>query len=106
MRKNKFSTSLIILSASILFASCIPMNLFVTSVSSKIVSFKDPAYRDAAFSRILVRADYDKLDEMKKVESELVFLLNKEGMYAVANSTILPPIRNYTEEEKKECYKS
>jgi hypothetical protein len=103
MRTRQIALISAILLANLLFLSCAPMGAFITIVSSDIVSFKDPSYRDVSFGRILVRADYQKLDAVQKIESRMVQLLNNEGVYAIASSTILPPIREYTEDERNDA---
>ena len=94
---NKISVpSLLVLSlVSILFASC---------VSTNVASFKDPSYRNASFRRFLVIANYQKIEIVQKVESMVVERLKKQRVYAIANSSLLPPIREYSDDEKRKAF--
>jgi hypothetical protein len=94
MFKN-FLLHFVIIFAGVLLTSC---------VSTKIASIKDPSYRNASFKRFLVIANYEKMVDVQKIESMLVKRLNFKGVYAIANSSLLPPIREYTEDEKKNAF--
>jgi hypothetical protein len=73
-------------------------------VSTKVSSLKDPDYRNKRFSRVLVIGNFDKIEMTKKMESELVSDLGERGIYAVANSDLLPPLREYTDDEKRNVF--
>jgi hypothetical protein len=73
-------------------------------VSSRITSFTDPNYRDVSFSRLLVIANFKQAEVIKKVESIIVNEFRKRGVYAVENSSLLPPIREYTSDEKRRVF--
>ena len=80
--------------------------LFITSltiygcVSTNIASFKDPDYDSQKFGRYLVIGNYEKFEIVQKVEGKVVSELTANGVYAVENSKILPPIREYTDDER------
>jgi len=78
---------------------CIISVCFVNCVSSKIVSFRDPTV-DVSFGRILVIANYDNFEAVQKIETLMVKEFKNRGVYAIANSSLLPPIRQYSNEEK------
>lgn len=73
-------------------------------ISSKAHSVTDLNYRDRKFSRILVIGNFEKLDQIKEMEYATVFELQLLGVHAAANSELLPPIREYSEDEKKKAY--
>jgi len=94
--KSKFTISLLIISfTSFLFISC---------VSTNIASFKDPSYRNVSFGRFLVIANYKKIETVQKVEGMVVDHLKARGVYSVANSSLLPPIREYSDDEKRNAF--
>lgn len=74
--------------------------LFVTGcISTRVTSLVDPQYRDSSYGRILVVADYSQLEMIKMVEKQMVQDLLDSGVFAVANSDLLPPLRKYSDEE-------
>lgn len=79
--------------------------IFVTGcVSTNVISLKDPSYNNRTFKRILVIANFQKIVDMKEIEKQLVYELNWKGIFAVENFRLLPPIREYTNEEKNNIY--
>ena len=94
--KSKYAISLLTISfVSILFISC---------VSTNIASFKDPSYRNASFGRFLVIANFKKMETVQKVEDAVVGRFKEWGVYAIANSSLLPPIREYSDDEKRNAF--
>jgi hypothetical protein len=73
-------------------------------VSTNIASFKDPDYDSQSFGRYLVIGNYEKFEMVKMVEGKVVAELTSNGVYAVANSKILPPIREYTDDERRNAF--
>lgn len=94
--KNLF-IKLIYFCIAILFlgTGCIPTN---------VISLKDPSYNNRTFKRILVIANFQKIEDMKEIEKQLAYELNWKGIFAVENYRLLPPIREYTNEEKNNIY--
>lgn len=93
-----YRLKLIIALASIMMlaAGCLP---------TKVVSLKDPMYNNMTFKRILVIADLQRIEEMKGLEDEIVYEMYSGGTYAVENYKLLPPIREYTSEERSNALK-
>jgi len=83
------------LSLALVLAAC---------VSTNIASFKDPKFRDASFGRILVIANYERFETVQKVESMVVEELQIQGAYAIPNHKLLPPLRTYTDDEKRDAF--
>lgn len=76
------------------------LSLFISScVSTNIASFTDP--NGSKYGRVLVVANYSDFGSMKMIEGMLVDRLDDHGVFAVAMSTILPPIREYSDDEKR-----
>jgi hypothetical protein len=82
------------------YALIILFAFFVTGcVSTKVTSLVDPAYRDSSYGRILVIGNYDKIELTKLSEKHLVKDLTDSGVFAIANSDLLPPLRKYSDSE-------
>ncbi|OGU12056.1 MAG: hypothetical protein A2X61_02830 [Ignavibacteria bacterium GWB2_35_12] len=95
--KNLFLKLIYFVIAILLFVSgCLPTN---------VTSLKDPSYNNIIFRRILVIADFQKIEEMKEFESEMANEFKENGTFAVENHRVLPPIREYTYDEKVAVYK-
>jgi hypothetical protein len=73
-------------------------------VQTKVTSLKDPTYNGKTFSRILVVADFENNESIIAFETAMVRELEKKGITAFANHKVLPNIRTYTDEERKEIY--
>jgi len=86
--------------------SCALTFLFFSSgcVSSRITSFTDPNYRGVSFSRILVIANFKQAEIIKKIESLVAYEFRKRGIYAIENSSLLPPLREYSRDEKRAVF--
>jgi len=74
-------------------------------MQTKVISLKDPSYNNRTFKRILVIADFQKIEDMKNLETELVYELTSKGTFAVENHRLLPPIREYSDEERSSMLK-
>jgi len=52
----------------------------------------------------LVIANYQKIEIVQKVEDMVVEHLKDRGVYSIANSSLLPPIRQYSDDEKRKVF--
>ncbi len=73
--------------------------------STYVTSMKDPQYEGKTFQRVLVIAAFKKIDALKGFENSIVKELKKQGVFAVSNHTLMPPLREFTNDEKIEIYK-
>lgn len=90
MKKYKIYPILAVL--AFVLASC---------VSTKTTSYSDPEYREKAFNSICVYADIDDFETREIIESKLVKELKSMGVNAQKSTDILPPTREWSEEELK-----
>ncbi|MHB8578974.1 MAG: hypothetical protein ACYDA4_03825 [Ignavibacteriaceae bacterium] len=74
--------------------------LFIGCASTKITSFKDPDYQNSNFKRILIVANTNDLENRKLLETTMVELFRKEGIFALESYKLFPPTREFTSEEK------
>ena len=74
-------------------------------ISTRVSSLVDPAYRDSSYGRILVIGNYSQIEQTKMSETKMVKYLQDSGIFAVANSEILPPLRKYSDSEIALVYK-
>lgn len=94
--KRKHIVKCLYLIIILTFVSCTPTN---------IVSLKDPTCEGKNFKRILVKAAYDKAVDIKNIELELATEFYDVGIVAYANHRLLPPLREYSDEERIAIYK-
>ena len=73
-------------------------------VSTKVASIKDPSYRTASFGRFLVVGNYEKMESANKVETVFAADLRSAGVYAIENFKLLPPLRSYSDSEKRAAF--
>jgi hypothetical protein len=73
-------------------------------VTTKVASLVDPDYKNASFRRVLVIANFANIDAMKKFETFAAHRLKDKGLYAIENHLLLPPLREYTDEEKRRAF--
>jgi hypothetical protein len=76
----------------------------VGCISTRVTSLVDPAYRDSSYGRILVIGNYEKLELTKLAEQHLVEDLKDSGVFAIAQSDLLPPLRKYSDSEITAIY--
>lgn len=78
----------------------------VTScVSTKVTSMKDPSHNGVQFKSILVISSHSHADIMQAFEDSMVKELRESGISAVANHVVLPPLREYSDDEKRATYR-
>lgn len=68
--------------------------------STNMISFKDPAFQNATFSRILVIANSSDLQWRQKLESRMVEAFKDAGVDAMQSIFLFPPTRNLSIDEK------
>src|SRR5688572_2010225 len=73
-------------------------------LSTRVTSIVDLNYRDSSFSRILVVGNFEQLEQTQLFENEMVMHLRDSGIFAVANSRLLPPLRKYSDSEISAVY--
>jgi hypothetical protein len=73
-------------------------------VQTNVTSLKDPTYNGRSFKRILVIGAFQNTEVLKSVELKMIDELGKIGIYGVANHLVLPPLREYTDEEKRNVF--
>ncbi len=86
------------------FCLCIAF-LATGCISTRVSSLIDPAYRDSSYGRILVVGNYSQIEQTKLAETKMVKYLLDSGIFAIANSEILPPLRKYSDSEMSLAYK-
>jgi hypothetical protein len=68
--------------------------------STNMTSFKDPAFQNVKFKRILVIANTSDLQWRQKLESRMVGAFNDGGIDAMQSIFLFPPTRNLSPEDK------
>ncbi len=89
----------------ILFCIVLLISGCAVTVPTYISTMSDPTFQGRTFKRILVIANFENTEVLKGFEIALVNKLMEKGIYAVANHKVLPPIRDYTDEEKINVFK-
>jgi hypothetical protein len=74
-------------------------------VSTKVTSLKDPAYANHLFYKVLVIGDFKSIEVQKEMENRMVKDLADDGIAAIANYQLLPPLRRYTDDERLTAYR-
>lgn len=87
---------------SLLFLTFITILFLSGCASTKMTSFKDPDYQQATFSRILVLANTNDLQDRKKLESQLVEEFSYYKIFALESYKLFPPTRDLSDEDKVE----
>ena len=78
------------------------MTLISASCShNRVSSLKDPTHQDKKYQRVLVIGNFASNKVIKEVENQFSRNLNKSGVFALPNYQLLPPLREYSEEEIK-----
>lgn len=78
--------------------------LLVSCVSTRITSVTDPQYKSFIIDKVVVVMNTSDLDLKIKIESYLVSELNKKGVIAYTGYDVLPPTRNYSENDLKAAF--
>ncbi len=78
--------------------------LLVSCVSTRITSVTDPQYKSFIIDKVVVVVNTSDLDLKIKMESNLVSELNKKGVIAFNGYDVLPPTRNYSENDLKNIF--
>jgi hypothetical protein len=78
------------------------LTLAACAVTVKVASLTDPDYRDMKFKRVLVFGNFANLQIMEMMESTTVERLKEKGIYAIENYKLFPPIRQYSNEDKRQ----
>ena len=78
--------------------------ILVSCVSTHITSVTDPQYKSFVIGKVVVVLDTSDLDLKIKIESNLVSELNKKGVIAFNGYDVLPPTRNYSENDLKNIF--
>ena len=86
------------------FVLVVLLFIIIACVPTTITSMKDPNYYGRTFKRILVIADFEETNTLKTFELALVDEFKLRGIYAIANHKVLPPIREYSDEERRHVY--
>jgi hypothetical protein len=87
----------------LLFGFCFIIFFVISGcLPTTISSMKDPTIKGRTYKRILIISQFDKIELIRDYELNLAKELSEKGIYAVANYTVLPPLREYTNEEKDE----
>ena len=73
--------------------------ILVACVESKIQSFTDPDYKDAKFRKVVVNLNSLPISTRLKVEKIVIQRLTEAGYSPVLILDILPPTREYTNDE-------
>jgi hypothetical protein len=68
--------------------------------STKMTSFKDPAFQSVSFKRILVVANTSDLEWRRKIEARMVQAFREVGVFAIEGVQLFPPTRELTDDEK------
>lgn len=68
-------------------------------------SFTDPDYVGVKFQKFCVNADFDDFKYKQMLENQLVKHFKESGIYAVPASQLLPPTREWTEQEIEKTMK-
>ncbi|MBU3742581.1 MAG: hypothetical protein FGM24_09905 [Candidatus Kapabacteria bacterium] len=76
--------------------------LLTSCVNGRITSNKDPFYTDGPRHRFLYVIETGTPPSKKSMEALAVFEFRKKNLTAVPLSTAIPPVREYTDEEKAE----
>lgn len=76
--------------------------VLVGCVTVKVATLTDPDYKNTKFKRVLVFGNFADLHMMKLMESTTVDKLKEEGYYAIENYKLFPPLRQYSDEEKRQ----
>jgi hypothetical protein len=80
---------------------CLPVVLIVLAgcASTKITSFRDPAFATKTFHKILVVAPFSDLESRTMAESAFVDRLTSYSVDAIPSMKVLMPTRTYSSEE-------
>jgi hypothetical protein len=73
--------------------------ILVACVEPKIQSFTDPDYKEAKFTNVVVNLNSLPISSRLKVEKIVIQRLTEAGYKAVLISEILPPTREYANDE-------
>jgi hypothetical protein len=73
--------------------------ILVACVESKIQSFTDPDYKEVKFTNVLVNLNSLPISSRLKVEKIVIQRLNEAGYKAILISDVLPPTREYANDE-------
>jgi hypothetical protein len=79
--------------------------ILVGCASTRMTSFKDPAYRYTTFQRVLIVVNTSNLERMLYFETQMVNEFSKAGFYGIEGYKLFPPTRNLSPTEKVELLK-
>ncbi|MEP7234381.1 MAG: hypothetical protein ABI778_03705 [Ignavibacteriota bacterium] len=79
--------------------------LMSSCTTTRVSSLVDPLYRDSSYGRILVIGNYSRIGPLKMSEEKMVKNLQDSGVFAIANSDLLPPLRKYSDSEIAVVYR-
>jgi len=88
---KSLATFTIVTIAIVLLAGC---------ATTKMTSFKDPAFQSISFKRILVVANTSDLEWRRKIETRMVKSFQDIGVFAIEGVQLFPPTREPTADEK------
>ncbi len=72
----------------------------VSCASTKMTSFRDPAFQSVSFNRILVVANTSDLEWRRKIEGKMAQAFRDVGVFAIEGVQLFPPTRELTDSEK------
>jgi hypothetical protein len=81
------------------FAFSLLIFVLVACIESKIQSFTDPDYKEAKFTNVVVNLNSLPISSRLKVEKIVIQRLTEAGYKAILISDVLPPTREYANEE-------
>jgi len=69
---------------------------------TNITSVVDPQFRDKMYSRVLIISTFSDISYKMEVERQCILYCSQNNISVVAESEILPPVREYSPEEIEE----
>ncbi len=77
----------------------ITLGLLASCASTHITAFKDPDFVGKSFHRILVIAPFSDLEYRDTAEKAFIFWFSEFSVDAISSIRIMPPTRDYSNEE-------
>ena len=76
-----------------------PALVLASCATTSLTSVRDPAFQGRAFQRIVVVAPFTDLEKKATAENAFVAALQRQGAQAVPGMTVLPPTRDYSNDD-------
>lgn len=90
-----YKTISFLLLTSICLGSC-----FSFFHAPKLLSFRDPAFSNATYSRVMIVVDIPDWQQGYKIEQRFVELLQNNGIKALSAIKFMPPTRTWTDDQR------